>query len=92
MSSIAFDTLAYSKTLREAGFSEKQAEALANAQNNAFAEMVNASSIATRGDIARLEKQMAEMEARMTKAMYNAFFGFAGVIIAIVAVAVAILK
>lgn len=46
MSSIAFDTLAYSKTLREAGFSEKQAEALANAQNNAFAEMVNASSIA----------------------------------------------
>ena len=40
MSSIAFDTLAYSKTLREAGFSEKQAEALANAQNNAFAEMV----------------------------------------------------
>ncbi len=50
--------------------------------------MVNASSIATRGDIARLEKQMAEMEARMTKAMYNAFFGFAGVTIAIVAVAI----
>ena len=28
------------------------------------------------------------MEARMTKAMYNAFFGFAGVTIAIVAVAI----
>ena len=57
MSSIAFDTLAYSKTLREAGFSEKQAEALANAQNNAFAEMVNASSIATRAILPGLKSR-----------------------------------
>lgn len=99
MSSVTFNTLAYSKTLREAGFSETQADALANAQNNAFVEMMNTSEVATRGDIARLdnhivrlEKQMAEMETRLTKSFHNALFGFAGVIIAAVAVAVAILK
>lgn len=92
MTSIAFDTLAYPKILRDAGFSEKQAEALANAQNNAFAEMVNTSNIATKTDIARLEKQMAEMETLLTKSFHNALFGFAGAIIATVAAAVAILK
>ena len=99
MSAITFNTLAYSKTLREAGFSEIQAEALANAQSEAFSEMLASSRLATQADIARLdnhvmrlEKQMAEMETRLVKSFHNALFGFAGVIIASVAVAVAILK
>lgn len=92
MTTITFNTLAYSKTLRAAGFSETQAEALANAQNNAFAEMVQTSQLATKSDITRLEKQMAEMETRLVKSFHNALFGFTGVIIASVAVAVAILK
>lgn len=99
MATVTFNTLAYSRTLREAGFSEAQADALANAQNSAFAEMVATSELATQKDITRLdnhmvqlEKQMAEMETRLVKSFHNALFGFTGVIIAAVAAAVAILK
>lgn len=99
MTTITFNTLAYSKTLRAAGFDEAQAEALANAQSSAFSEMLETSDLATKSDISRLdnritqlEKQMAEMETRLVKSFHSALFGFTGVIIASVAVAVAILK
>lgn len=52
--------------------------------------------LATKADILRLEKHMSEQEARLLKAIYNALFTFAAVIIAAVgvsvSVAVAILK
>lgn len=47
----AFDTLAQAKRLREAGFDEKQAEALTAALRDA-AKPFDASTLATKGDLA----------------------------------------
>lgn len=103
MAQISFDTLGYSKILRDAGFTEPQADALARAQNEAFSQMAENRELATKKDIVRLEakmdtkmaemdKKMAEMEARLVKSFHNALYGFAGLIIAAIACAVAILK
>ena len=92
MGTIVFDTLAYSRAMRKAGFSEEQASIMAEAQNAAFTEMREGGQLATRADILRLEKQIAEMETRLTKAFHTALFGFTGVIAACIAIAVAILK
>lgn len=92
MAQISFDTLEYTKILREAGFTEQQAEGLAKAQNGAFAQMAETKELATKMDIARLDAKMAEMEARLVKSFHNALYGFAGLIIAAIACAVAILK
>lgn len=62
MSAITFDTLAYSRTLQEAGMSRGQADALAHAQKNALDEMIAVRELATKSDILRLE---AKMEAKM---------------------------
>ncbi len=40
MTSVAFNTLKYAQTLRQAGIEEKQAEALAIAQQEAFVEVL----------------------------------------------------
>lgn len=53
MSSIAFDTLAYAKKLRAAGFNEQQDEALAEAQ----AELVD-ERLATKHDLRKLEYRL----------------------------------
>ena len=51
---VAFDTLKASRRLRDAGFAEKQADALVNA----FAEDIGA-NLATKDDLALLRKDMA---------------------------------
>ncbi len=53
MSSIAFDTLAYAKRLKAAGFNEQQAEALAEAQ----AELID-ERLATKQDLRELEYRL----------------------------------
>lgn len=53
MSSIAFDTLAYAKKLQAAGFSQQQAEALAEAQ----AQLVD-ERLATKQDLRELEYRL----------------------------------
>ena len=60
---------------------KEQADLIAKTQEAKIDAIVSIKDLATK-------KDLHEMEARMTKAMYNAFFGFAGVIIAIVAVAI----
>ena len=52
-----FDTLTYSKKLREAGFSERQAEAL---------RAVVDENLATKHDIELLRRDMREIENRIT--------------------------
>jgi hypothetical protein len=59
MSSITFDTLAYAKRLREAGFTEQQAEAQTQAQQQVLTDILNA-HVATKGDINRLEVQVKD--------------------------------
>ena len=56
-----FDTLTYSKKLREAGFSERQAEAQAEALRAVVDE-----NLATKHDIELLRRDMREIENRIT--------------------------
>ncbi|MBF0134965.1 MAG: CCDC90 family protein [Magnetococcus sp. DMHC-1] len=65
MTAITFDTLKYVKTLKAAGFDEKQAEGLAEAQAEVFDK--NLEDLATRRDLrdlgvrmdTKLEKELA---------------------------------
>lgn len=57
MSAVAFDTLKYAKRLKEAGFTEQQAEALASAQ----VDLIEA-NLATKADILGLKRDIKELE------------------------------
>lgn len=61
MSEIAFDTLAYAKKLKSAGFTEEQAEI----QAEALASIVD-ERLATKQDIRDLKRDIKEMETRLT--------------------------
>jgi hypothetical protein len=50
---VTFDTLAYAKRLKEAGFTENQAEVLAQAQSALVTEQ-----LATKDDLSRLEERL----------------------------------
>lgn len=62
---VAFDTLAYAKKLKEAGFTEKQAEV----QAEAIAEIIH-EKLTTKKDLKELEtnlrREMKELEMRLT--------------------------
>ena len=61
MASITFDTLKVSKRLREAGYTEQQAEVFAEVQKETLAEAMD-TTLATKDDIRRLEMEMAVMK------------------------------
>lgn len=76
MTTITFDTLAYVKTLREAGFEERQAEAQAAALATVLKN--SGEGVATKADIhdlkrdsellkAELKKDLAETKAEMIR-------------------------
>ncbi|MGH8533309.1 MAG: hypothetical protein ACREV1_11465 [Gammaproteobacteria bacterium] len=60
MNAIAFDTLKFAKRLKEAGFTEQQAEALAAAE----AEFIG-DNLATKRDIAELKRDIKELEVKI---------------------------
>ncbi|MDD3579735.1 MAG: hypothetical protein PHW74_01795 [Desulfobacca sp.] len=62
MKAIAFDTLEFAKRLREAGFSEKQAEALATA----VAEIIE-SRLATKEDVALLQRDIEQLRGELKR-------------------------
>lgn len=80
---IAFDTHRFVKRLTETGFTEAQAEALADEQVN----LLN-SNLATKQDIlalkADLERRMAEDKADLLKWMIGALIAQGGVIVALI--------
>ena len=65
---VAFDTLKASRRLRDAGFAEKQADALVNA----FAEDIGA-NLATKDDLALLRRDMAGEFGSVRKEMASEF-------------------
>lgn len=73
MSTITFDTFEFNKTLRDAGFDEKQAEALTRAQVKSMdqthreADYVSRSELKT--DINELRKDMQVLEVGLRKDM-----------------------
>lgn len=66
MSAVPFDTLKFAKRLKEAGFTEQQADALASAE----AELIEA-KLATKRDLNDLEvalrRDLKEVEAKLTR-------------------------
>ncbi len=60
MNAIVFDTLKFAKRLKEAGFTEQQAEALADAE----AEFIE-QNLATKLDIADIKRDIKELEVAL---------------------------
>jgi hypothetical protein len=61
MSTITFDTLKVSKRLREAGYTEQQADVFAEVQKETLAEAME-TTLATKDDIRRLEMELVVMK------------------------------
>ena len=60
MSALAFDTHAYIKKLEATGFTEQQAEVLAETQANLLTNQ-----LATKSDIETVQRDMKELETRL---------------------------
>ena len=86
MGSTTFDSLAYSKKLKGAGFSEQQAETLASAQ----AELIE-ERLATKRDLRefelRLESRLAQLKAELIKWVLGLSGAQAALIIAVIKLA-----
>ena len=82
MAAITFDTLAYSKTLQDAGIPPVQADALAKAQKAAIDEIVEAKELATRKD---LYVALAETKHELLKWMMGMIVAQTAMLIAVVA-------
>ena len=60
----AFDTLAFAKKLKNAGYTEAQAEALVEAHSQVFREMLE-STLATKDDIKELKSDIAGVRSEL---------------------------
>ena len=78
MTTITFDTHDYIKRLKAAGFDDTQAEALSDAQKKSLSETLHM-SIATKGDINRLEKELTEIKAEQKLMRWMMGFVLAGI-------------
>ena len=63
---MAFDTLSYARRLKASGFSDEQAETLADATRELVVQ-----DFATKGDIATLKTDLVALEQRITAVMDN---------------------
>ena len=80
---ITFDTLAYTKKLKAAGFNEKQAEALSEAQKESLSDILD-TTVATKSDIVRLEKEIANIKSEIIKWVAGMLIVQTGVVAALV--------
>ena len=76
---IAFDTHRFVERLTESGFTEKQAETLAEEQ----VALLN-SNLATKADVAALQADIAALKAELLKWMTGALIAQGGLIVALV--------
>ena len=76
---IAFDTHRFVKRLTESGFTEKQAETLAEEH----VALLNA-NLATKADIAEVEAQIEAVKADLLKWLFGALIAQGGLIVALV--------
>lgn len=65
MTAITFDTLKFVRTLKDSGFEEKQAEAVAKAFQDASGE----AELATKRDVEIIRAEIRELKAEMTGEM-----------------------
>jgi hypothetical protein len=76
---IAFDTHRFIKRLTESGFTEKQAETLAEEH----VALLNA-NLATKADIAEVKAQIEAVKADLLKWLFGALIAQGGLIVALV--------
>ena len=86
MATVTFDTLAYAKKLKAAGFTDQQAEV----QAQAFAEIIE-ERLATKQDIELLRRDMKELEMRLKHDLTLRMGGMLAASIAVVAALVKLL-
>jgi len=91
MTAITFDTLKFVQTLKESGLTEKQAEGI----TVAFREAHSSAELATKGDLERvkidLQRDMKEMELRLTNTLTLRLGGMIAATVGIVAALVKLL-
>ena len=75
MTALAFDTHRAVKALRDAGFSDEQAEAVTEQISVAIGE-----NVATKSDIALVRADMEKLELRLTLKLYAAVAGGVGLV------------
>ena len=89
MTTITFDTLAYSENMQKAGFTREQADAMARANSEAFTRMVDAQQLATRQDLAtvkhELEVALASTKHEILKWMVTAMIAQTALLVGIIA-------
>ena len=67
---MTFDTLSYARRLKASGFTEQQAETLAEATRDVVVQDF-AANFATKADIAGLKSDLATLEQRFTALLEN---------------------
>ncbi len=89
MSTVTFDTLAYSENMQKAGFSREQADAMAKANADAFKAMLSTQQLATKQDVLLvkhdLEIALAETRHDIVKWMVTAMIAQTALLVGIIA-------
>ena len=83
MTTITFDTLAYSENMQKAGFTREQADAMAKANSEALNSMVNTQQLATKQDLLDLKHEILKWVVGMMIAQTTLIITAFGIGIAI---------
>lgn len=89
MTSVTFDTLAYSNSLQAAGIPKAQADAMAGANATAFEAMINVKQLSTKQDITDLRNELkldiANSKHEILKWMVTGMVAQAALLVGIIA-------
>lgn len=92
MTTITFDTLQFSKTLQNSGFTQEQAEAMALAQHKALQDMMARQELATKNDLKiALAETKAELIERIAESKHEILKWVMGMLLAQTALIVAVI-
>jgi len=75
MSTITFDTLKFVKKLESAGMSQATAEAIAEAQSEAFEELTKTKDLATKNDLFELKYDLLKWIVGLAFAQFALLIG-----------------
>jgi len=75
MSTITFDTLKFVKKLENAGMSQATAEAIAEAQSEAFEELTKTKDLATKNDLFELKYDLLKWIVGLAFAQFALLIG-----------------
>ena len=75
MSTVTFDTLKFVKRLENAGMPKAEAEAIAEAQNEAFEELTKTKELATKTDLHELKYDLLKWIVSLAFAQFALLIG-----------------